>query len=205
MPAAGHAAAGSRHPGRAEDRRTCPPDRPHLAIGGCWCGASHTFDTAVTLNEPIRRRRAGAAPITIVTLGEGVLTWPRAEQISGRYGLVALMAKGGISQAKQVTYLPLDQTAAGRHGRLHAEVLETHRSPRVGDVAGGSGPSTPKVEETIRLGTGTLVFAHDQSEGGYDLVGLAPDDGRRDDWFDPEALYRCREQTVRLTFVLLGC
>ena len=27
-----------------------------------------------------------------------------------------------------------------------------------------------------------------------------PDDGRDYDWLDPKALYRCHEQTVRLTF-----
>jgi hypothetical protein len=29
---------------------------------------------------------------------------------------------------------------------------------------------------------------------------LEPDDGRRADWLNPKALYRCHEQTVRLLF-----
>jgi hypothetical protein len=54
------------------------------------------------------------------------------------------------------------------------------------------------VGEEITLGSGTLFTETDPDTGLPTAVGLAPDDGRDEDWFDPRALYRCHDQTVRL-------
>ena len=130
-------------------------------------------------------------------IGEGVLTWPRGERISDRYGLVMLM-ENGDSWKPPTGYIKLDRSTDGAHGTLTAEVLETRQSTHVGDLFRGLFPETPEVGERIMLGSGTVFF--DRGDDREDEIGLLPDDDREVDWLDPKALYRAHEQTVRLMF-----
>lgn len=139
---------------------------------------------------------------TVTTIGTGRLTWPRAERVGDRYGLVGLLLDGD-SWSERDGWVQLDLSAVGQRGSLQATVLETRESNHIGDLFRGFFPSTPDVGEVITLGTGTLFCEpwsrHEPNFG----VGLQPDDGRRSDWLNPEALYRAHEQTVRLDFVPL--
>lgn len=134
---------------------------------------------------------------TPIVLGEGRLSWPPRERVSDRYGCVMLM-RDGESLTDTSGYLMIDRAIARQHGTLVAEVLETRQSTHIGDLFRGFFPQTPAVGERIVLGTGRAFV--ERAEWGADLVGLEPDDGRTSDWLDPKALYRCHEQTVRLTF-----
>ncbi|MEV6603483.1 hypothetical protein [Kutzneria sp. NPDC051319] len=77
-----------------------------------------------------------------------------------------------------------------------AVILDTRASPHCGDLARGLSPHTPTVGDEIALGTGTL-FTED-TDAVITEIGLRPDDGPTHDWLNPEALYRCHSQTVRL-------
>ena len=121
----------------------------------------------------------------------GLLSWPRLERISDRYGSVQIIDGDGKSV--------LDvEGLVGKRGTLVVRILETRQSRHIGDLFRGIGPSMPEVGEEIVLGNGTVFF---DDCGYYNSVGLAPDDGRDCDWLDPKMLYRCHEQTVELQFV----
>ena len=130
-----------------------------------------------------------------VLIGTGVLSWPRNERVSDRYGTVMLQSE--FSDASD-NFIPLDESQDGKHGRLIAEVKETRQSPHIGDLFRGIRPVVPAVGDVIELGRGTLFF--DQCDG-FRSVGLKPADGRKSDWLDPHQLYRAVHQTVALCFV----
>lgn len=143
-------------------------------------------------------------------LGEGVLSWPRAERITDRYGVVYLgiwdgrsrHELGGVATQGSVH---LEESVAGQRGSLVATVLEARKSGHIGDLFYGVFPTTPEAGERITLGAGTLFFKGLEEDGEtYHMVGLRPDDGREYHWLDIRALYRCHEQTVRLEFVPEG-
>ena len=127
-----------------------------------------------------------------LALGDGVLIWQSFERQSDRYGFVRLVQDHeGESQN-----VPLSlENSEGRVGRLIAEVLETRQPTRMCDVYRGLFTEKPDKGELILLGTGTLLAGKDHA------VGCEPEDGRETDWLDPDALYRCHGQTVRLHFV----
>lgn len=133
-----------------------------------------------------------------IILGEGRLSWPSSERVSDRYGTVMLMVDGD-SFVEPSGYRSIDQSIVGQRGSLIAEVLETRESSHIGDFFRGLFPETPTVGERIVLGTGTASIEK-ASWGPVDLVGLRPDEYRQSDWLDPKAMYRCHEQTVRLSF-----
>jgi len=133
--------------------------------------------------------------MTTHLLGEGVFNWPRMERVSDRYGYVHLQQEWkAMDDPRDVGYVPLARHKG--YGQLSASILVTRKSQHIGDIVRGFYPSTPASGETIVLGIGTLDYG---TEGN---VGLIPQDGRDTDWLDPEALYRCHEQTVQLLFVL---
>ncbi len=80
----------------------------------------------------------------------------------------------------------------------------TIKPTHIGDLFRGVSPSTPKVGETIVLGTGTFFTEPTDwyAEGvKFSLAfGLDPDDGRETDWLDINSLYRLHEQDVELYF-----
>lgn len=138
-------------------------------------------------------------------IGTGVLNWWRDERIGDRYGAVGLWVNpmtGSLTPTARAV-LPLDRSCEGQPGRLIAHIKEVRRSPHVGDFFRGLTPQTPSVGEVIVLGEGLLFFDEETSEDDgvtQTLVGLKPYDGRATDWLNPQALYRCHNQTVELRF-----
>ena len=124
-----------------------------------------------------------------VVLGEGVLNWPSSERVSDRYGRVNIEGERG--------YVSYDPALEGQTGTLTAEIIEARESGHIGDLFRGIGPVTPSAGDVITLGTGTVFLSE---SCGAACIGLRPDDERESDWLDPRALYRCHNQTVRLTF-----
>ena len=123
-------------------------------------------------------------------IGTGVLSWKRGERISDRYGAVTL--RGAADGGELVTLARLKE---GRAGQLVAYVVEGRVSGHIGDLFRGFFPpgAPPPTGQKITLGAGLLFF-----ERG--AVGLRPDDGRKVDWLNPEALYVAHEQVVELYF-----
>ncbi|KAA2253298.1 hypothetical protein F0L68_33345 [Solihabitans fulvus] len=128
-----------------------------------------------------------------IVLGTGILRWQRYERQTDRYGTVNL---DRAPYGESVDLTPFDTAPVGTRGRLVAVIVDTRRSPHCGDLARGITPTTPQAGEEITLGTGTL-FVQEFDHGSTE-IGLAPDDDRYEDWLDPQALYRCHSQTVRL-------
>ncbi len=124
-------------------------------------------------------------------LGEGVLIWPSVERQSDRYGFVWLLS-GPIEGSEHIA-LRLDDLV-DLEGALICEVLEARQS-KIADCFRGFSAETPDEGELIELGQGTLTAGENNS------VGLSPNDGREIDWLNPDALYRCHLQTVRLYFL----
>lgn len=139
-------------------------------------------------------------------IGEGVLTWFRQERIGDRYGAVYLGTPSG--QTHQFGGLDLehgsktlDQKQEGIIGTLKAIIVEARQSSHIGDMFRGFKPNMPNVGDTITLGTGLLFFEEESEHGEpYYQVGVKPIDNRNTDWMDPQSLYNCHEQTVRLEF-----
>jgi len=123
-------------------------------------------------------------------IGTGILSWPSAERISGRYGCMNLRR-----DLNDDFFIKLKRNLSGRCGTLVAVVKETRSSGHVGDFFRGLRPSTPKIGERIELGTGTIFY------DDHKTIGLRPGDGRGSDWLDPRKLYRLHDQTIKLYFV----
>lgn len=132
-------------------------------------------------------------------LGRGMLTWPRGERVSDRYGRVGLQrgddpqVASGVLPARDVA-LHCD-VPQGTRARLVAQVLEVRESDHIGDLFRGLFPTTPLVDDVFVLGEGRVVYSE---MDGWQLVGLMPEDDRPNDWLDPARLYRVHSQTVEL-------
>jgi hypothetical protein len=134
-----------------------------------------------------------------VDLAIGILSWPRFERVTDRYGTVMI---GESLDGVKDTARPHCKTftvPAGEHGALCAEVLESRASRHIGDIVRGFYPhQTPR--GSIRLlGRGRLFT--ETTEDGSQTVGVQPDDGRESDWMNPRVLYDLHEHTVRLFFL----
>lgn len=127
---------------------------------------------------------------TAVVIGTGVLNWDRHERVSDRYGTIVLYANPEQSIAS-----PLNTDFFKQTGILVARVIQTRKSPHIGDIARGLFPTTPTEDQLIQLGQGQLFFERIEQ---IQSVGLRPFDGREFDWLDPRALYQCHFQTVEL-------
>ncbi|MDQ3318612.1 MAG: hypothetical protein M3522_14945 [Actinomycetota bacterium] len=147
----------------------------------------------------------GEAYAAEIILGTGSLNWPAGERKSDRYGLVLL-----LDAAEEPTHLggpganAAHTTAselAGTRGRLIARVVTPRASYHVGDVFRGIFPPEAPlaVGEKRVLGTGTLFFGGGASP--TTAVGLEPEDGRPDDWLDPEVLYELHNSIIELFFM----
>lgn len=135
-----------------------------------------------------------------VILGTGVLSWPRSERVSDRYGCVWLMADATQEQVLGGV-AGVAEPHVGQRGRLVARVIEARQSHHIGDLFHGVRPRTPEVGAEIQLGEGELFVQ--QEELGWS-VGLRPDDGRDRLWLDLRALYDAHLQTVELRFGSCG-
>lgn len=137
-------------------------------------------------------------------LGEGVLTWPRWERITDRYGSIGLIRTwGAFSSLKAEDIVTFSNIPEGRLGQLLAEVLATRQSPGIGDLSRGFDPQTPNIGERILLGEGILFVEHvhdDHLNVERTHLGVKPVDDREVDWLFPQALYRVHAQTVKLLF-----
>jgi hypothetical protein len=134
-------------------------------------------------------------------LGEGILNWNTGERQTDRYGSVMLTRiPMNNPLGEKLGYTSLDEKFEGKHGSLTATVTLNRLSPHIGDLFRGLyPPKTPTpIGTELLLGIGT-VFFEDNREGGP-CVGLSPDDGRQNDWLDPEVLYKLHNQTVVLFF-----
>lgn len=130
-----------------------------------------------------------------VLLGEGVLTWPRYERITDRYGSVGLIKTWETFFSPNIEdIVEFLDPPIGEFGQLIAEILEARRSPGVGDIARSIPTAIPDIGERIILGEGTLFI-----ENAH--IGVKPSEKREVDWLSPKALYRVHAQTVRLFFI----
>jgi hypothetical protein len=146
--------------------------------------------TAAAASSPVNPESAEHA--AMVELGHGQLWWPRFERQTDRYETVFLC----IGPDRE-DYVSFESASVGSRGQLVAVVLETRPSVHCGDVSRGLAPTTPAVGEEIPLGVGTVFTETDPDTGLPTAIGLAPDDGRDEEWLDPRALYRCHNQVVR--------
>ena len=129
-----------------------------------------------------------------VILGTGQFGWQRRERVTDRYGAVALFDTGDGPALNLEVFTRIE----GQRGHLEAVVIETRQSAHLGDLFRGLFPETPEVGEVIRLCEPGVAFV-ERGDCGLQ-VGIRPDDDRKVDWLDPEAMYRCHDQTVRLVF-----
>lgn len=127
-----------------------------------------------------------------LVLGIGRLNWRRHERISDRYGSICLM-----HEKDEVTF---DLPKYNGFGKLVAIIKENRESTHIGDLFHGFFPKKSEIGERIELGEGEIFY--DRDEYG-DMVGLMPKDNRSTFWLNPEALYKCHEQTVELYFELI--
>lgn len=122
-----------------------------------------------------------------VELGTGRLGWTTGERHTERWGAVHLTAREDDPES----YLTFPDAPIGTVGVLQAVIVEILWVPwRVDDpvVAG----------EEITLGTGELVM---EMYRDIETIGVRPLDGRKEDWMDCHALYRCKNHRVRLEFI----
>ena len=135
-------------------------------------------------------------------LGEGALTWSRAERVGDRYGAVYLIEDNQNSLTAGPARSLIDAGNAsvyvGQRGDLLASVTKTRKSTHIGDMFHGIAPRTPEIGQLIKLGTGRF-FTEPAPDSGVQ-VGVAPDDNRETLWLDLRALYDAHEQTVMLIF-----
>lgn len=123
-------------------------------------------------------------PKNAVLIGRGMLSWPREERISDRYGLISL-----YQDSEQLELgCPEDDS-----GSLIAVVTDSKPSPHIGDCFRGLTPRQPSNGDIVVLGTGKVI-------GDPLHIGLQPDDGRESDWLNPRALYDVHGSIVELYF-----
>jgi hypothetical protein len=124
-----------------------------------------------------------------VILGEGVLNWQREERICNRYGAVHLETRAGSD-----TFAAFRNIPAGQPGVLVARILENGEP---GFMAVGRELPLPEPGTVVMLGMGVLFR---ESPDGIPSVGVEPQDGRRENWMDPDTLAVVHQQVVRLEF-----
>jgi hypothetical protein len=138
-----------------------------------------------------------------IIVGKGQLTWPANERRTDRYGSVLLYSHNE-QNGNPVPYAALDTTlCADQKGTLVAVILESRASTHIGDLFRGIRPHQPKIGDEITLGKGMLFYDEldDDDDEPLTTVGIEPEDGRDEDWMDPQSLYNCHQQTVELRFI----
>lgn len=139
--------------------------------------------------------------LSAILIGVGGLTWDGRERRTDRYGTIAVSDTNAeeeqITTGSHLKWGVIDRYR-GCCGKLVAKIIATGQSVHIGDLFRGFYPTTPNVGDIILLGHGKL-FPHKYTWG--EAVGVLPTDGRNTDWLDPQALYRCHEQTVELYFI----
>ena len=132
-------------------------------------------------------------------IGRGIFTWDGEERRTLRYGYVTIHGADYLEKVQTSSLLEVGLISdfVGQQMTLTVKIIETRQSGHVGDHFLKIYPSSPKVEEIIVLGTGTLSIKSTSFGIGY-AIGLVPKDGREDFWIDPRILYRLHDQTVEI-------
>lgn len=157
---------------------------------------------------------AGGGPDPQVTyLGAGRLGTHSFERHTDRHGSFYLTVHGPVPGEPVVATVPAgypdgrrtvswNGAPAGVHGTLVATVIALDNPPGPDDDPCLQDEDDryrlPRPGERIELGTGTL-FTEDDWPGGPH-IGVRPADGRKEDWMDKAALFRCGGHLIRLTF-----
>lgn len=157
-------------------------------------------------------------PDTVVSLGEGMLSWPRLERVGDRYGTVILLAEREGDPTLE-DYTREDEFVTdfldapeGAKGTLKARVIRNRASGHLGDLFHGFAPpgegAKPGTMHTLGSGElfredehGAAIGVIPQAEADFEVPeGMDSGPDRNVFWLDPEALYRLHEQTVELLF-----
>lgn len=148
------------------------------------------------LNQPKPERTVDSFAAT------GIFNWNSAERRSDRYGMVGLWPSTYNEDAHVKVEIDADKVRSFNGCRVHmkAKVLANRNSGHCGDIMRGISPRRPRVGREFDLGTGTFQVDYCAETITY---GLAPDDRRHTDWFDPKILYWLHDQTVELTFEIV--
>lgn len=133
---------------------------------------------------------------------KGIFTWASEERRSDRYGFITVMREcfnENSTSMASITDMASLALLTNKRACITVKVIETRESGHIGDIFRGIFPSTPDVGQEFSLGVGKLlVKPADWSPIGIE-IGLYPDDGREDDWLDPNILYQLHDQTVEIT------
>lgn len=133
--------------------------------------------------------------------GKGIFCWDATERRTDRYGSFSLDVRGydGNGFYLDASWHNDPVKMCGVRVKITAEILVSRDSAHAGDHVRGIVPTRPETGETIVLGIGEF-FAEPATwnRSGYS-VGVRPSDGRSNDWFEPEKLYRLHDQTVLIT------
>ena len=139
-------------------------------------------------------------------LGSGIFSWCATERRFGRYGSFFLARSDSNETVRRDVHLDLPALRAleGMHVRISLRVAESRPSGHGGDQFLQLFPGVPPaVGSTIELAVGRLILLDHSGFPPDDHptrvgIGIAPSDGRRHLWLDPEKLYRLHDQTVDL-------
>jgi len=158
-------------------------------------------------------------------VARGIFQWDGAERRTDRYGTFVIVAhdedtafdRDGVKHVfsdweadEKDAFLDTAKVAryVGKRTRITARVINTRQSRHIGDLFRGIKPSMPDIGEEIDLGAGEFFTEPSTWPAGgccgEIFIGLRPDDGRADDWFDPRKLYRLHTQTVEIALEVIG-
>lgn len=112
----------------------------------------------------------------------------------------AAAATQAIARTPAKRVAAFDHAPLGTAGTLVAHVIHSNATDRDREF-GQRHPELrpPETGERVVLGSGTL-FTEEYGEARAPVVGVRPDDGRTENWMDPNAIFRCKDHLVRLEF-----
>ena len=115
-----------------------------------------------------------------------------------RYTAAAAAASQNAARRPDSRVVAFDHAPLGAAGTLVAHVIHVTATDDDREF-GKRHPELrpPEPGERIVLGSGTLFT---EKYGDGPVVGVRPDDGRAEEWMDSNAIFRCKDQLVRLEF-----
>ena len=115
-----------------------------------------------------------------------------------RYAAAAEAASQNAARRPDNRVVAFDHAPLGAAGTLVAHVIHVTATDNDREF-GKRHPELrpPEPGERIVLGSGTLFT---EKYGDGPVIGVRPDDGRAEDWMDSNAIFRCKDQLVRLEF-----
>jgi hypothetical protein len=130
--------------------------------------------------------------------GFGIFTWGSHERVSDRYGSFVLDRTNFGGDATVTPKLDDLSPLLGRRTKVTIRVVDTRKSGHIGDAFLGISPTTPDLGAMFEFIGNLHIGPADW--GGHNQIVIAPLDGRRTFWMNPEALYQLHDQTVEVTF-----